>query len=654
MSKKVFGLTLSVLIIIGALVFFALTPRWVHGRVRDVETGQTLAGVVVTVGGQQAITDAEGYFQLGGIRGLSTLHATAELYRPAGVNLALADLFGNRRELTINLVPNELQGTVTDALTRAPLAGATVRVGEREVQTDAQGAYTIKRLATGSPITAQAQYYQESIPVEYAGQGVHNIALNVLPTTVIVRNEVTEEPIAGATVQAGEESLQSDAEGRVVFAQLQPQTEVVATLEGYKEGRATANPGDEAVVTLRPPIVKGTVRDEQGQPLAGATVIFRAPNHEPTLTETDEQGQYLLPATPDEGTVLVRLPGYERVELPSSLDEDVDATLKPFVAKGIYLSFGLLMPGMEGLLETNLDLVDRTELNTVVIDVKSDEGWLAYTPTEGLPKELDAGYDAIDDLPQVLAECKRRGIYTIARIVVFKDNVLAEGRPEWAVHTNAGGIWRDAINTAWVDPFRKEVWEYNLGIAKDAIAMGFDEVQFDYLRFPSDGDIMDSNYAEECTRENRVRAINEFAAYMYENLKPTGAFVSLDFFGLTTSINLNLKFGDLGIGQELAGVAPYADYISPMLYPSTYEPGNLELRNPQGSPYEVVKISMEDGRERAGTTLIRPWLQHYSLGGISFGAAEFRLEKAAAEEAGAYGWLFWNAAGNYEPETFDP
>lgn len=654
MSKKVFGLALSGLIAVGALVLFAASPRWVYGYVRDAETMEALPGAAVTVGSAQAVTDAAGYFELGGVRGLSTVRAAAGGYDPASVPLAVANLIGARREIVVRLQPNELRGTVTDATTRAPIAGATVSIAGREVQTDEKGRYSLRRLLPGGTIAARAEFFQPAEPIAYTGQNVQDIPLTMLPTTVTVRDEVTGEPIAGATVRAGKETVTSDAEGRAVFDHLPAQTEVIGSLEGYKEGRVTTNPGDDASLTLRPPIIKGTVQDEQGRPLEGATVILRVPGQEPRLARTDAEGHYLLSGLPKNGTIIARKAGYKRSERPAADDIDVDLALERFVAKGIYIPFGLLMPGMEGLLQANLDLVERTELNAVVIDVKSDEGWLAYQPQHGLAKELDAGYDKINDLRKVLQECQRRSIYTIARIVVLKDNVLAEGRPEWAVHRDNGGIWRDAIGTAWVDPFREEVWEYNLAVAKDAVEMGFDEIQLDYLRFPSDGDIMDTNYSQECTRPQRTKAIADLSAYMFEGLEPTGAYLSLDLFGLTTSINLDLKFGDLGIGQELAQVAPYADYLSPMIYPSTYEPGNLELRDPRSRPYEVVKISVEDGRERSGGTLLRPWLQHYSLGGIPFGAAEFRLEKQAAEEAGADGWLFWNAAGMYEAESFDP
>jgi hypothetical protein len=654
MSKKAFGLTLSALVIFGGVALSAVSPRWVYGYVYDAETGQALPGVSVSVGEQQAVTDAEGYFQIESTSGLSVVRAAADGYQVASASLAVANLIGTRREISLRLNPNELRGTVTDAVTGAAIAGATVRVGEREAQTDEGGRYTIRRLPAGAEIRAQARFYAEGDPVEYTGQAVQDMALTILPVTVTVCDEVTGEPLVGATVSAAGETVQTGAQGQASFAHLQPQTEVVATLEGYREGHITVDPGDVATLTLRPPIFKGRVSDQEGRPLADAVVLLRVPGRETRVTRTDEEGRYQIPGAVEQGTLLVRKAGYKVEQRPASAEADVDFQLEVFVAKGIYLSLGYLMPGTEAHLQANLDLVDRTELNTVVIDVKSDDGWLAYQPTHGLGKEINATYPNLNDLRQLLEECKRRNIYTIARVVVFKDSVLAEARPEWAVQTGEGEVWRDAIGSAWMDPFREEVWAYNLQVAQDAIEMGFDEVQLDYIRFPSDGDIFDTNYIQVPTRAARVKAITGFCEYMYKGLEPTGGFLSLDIFGLTTSVNLALKHGDLGIGQELPSLAGCCDYLSPMVYPSTYEPGNLGLPDPQRSPYEVVRISVRDARERSGGTLIRPWLQHYSLGGIKFGPEEFRLQRQGAEESGAHGWLYWNARGSYDPLTFDP
>ena len=653
MSKQVWRPLLLLGALLAAVVVWLSCVRTVQGRVRDAETGQPLAGARVTVGGRQVLTDVEGSFRVPGVRGLVELEVDALGYEPQRNSPLATALVGMRQVVTLSLEPRELRGQVIDVVTGIPLTGATVSVGEAETQTDPQGRFSVKRAIPGSLVTARAPYYRQSDPLPYEGQATLDIALDLLPAVVTVRNLYTGEPIAGATVTAAGLTAQSDAEGQVSFARLAPQTEAVATAKGFAEGRARVEPGVSVIVGLRPSTVRGRVQDQEGRPLAEALVLVRAANQEPRLTYTNQAGEYVLEDVPDGARLLVRRAGYGRVERELGRQVGVDFRLEPFVAKGIYIPFGLLMPGMQRQLQANLDLVARSELNAVVIDVKSDRAWLAFKPALPLAQEIDASYDNISDLREVLAECKRRNIYTIARIVVFKDNVLAKARPQWAVRRASGALWIDDEGLGWTDPFRKEVWDYNVGIAREAAELGFDEIQFDYLRFPSDGDISDTYYLYDSTKESRCKAIADFVAYARRELDKTGAFLSADLFGLVTSVDPEMKLGDLGIGQRLVDVAPWVDYVSPMVYPSTYKPGHLNLRDPWRQPYEVVKIAVQDAQKQT-STLVRPWLQHYSLYGVVYGTREFRLEKQAARDAAAHGWLFWNAGGVYDAQAFDP
>ncbi|MDI7277821.1 MAG: carboxypeptidase regulatory-like domain-containing protein, partial [Anaerolineae bacterium] len=334
MSKKALSLALSAAILAIFPVLLVTSPRWVYGRVHDAETGEPLAGVQVTVGEQVAVSDGQGYFQLAGVRGLPVVKATIAAYHPASVPLAIANMIGTRREISLRLKPVELRGKVTDATTRRPIAGAIVRVAGRELQTDARGGYSVKRLVPGGTVSAQAQYYRPSDPVAYEGQPVQNFALVMLPATVTVRDEFSGELLAGASVKAAGKTYQSDARGQVVIPRLEPGTEVIGTLKGYKEGRTQVSPGDNAVLNLRPPILRGTVRNQAGQPLAGALVLLRRPGHEPRSTYTDAQGVYQLSgSSEEEGTLLVRLAGYRREERQLGPNANTDFDLQPHVAK---------------------------------------------------------------------------------------------------------------------------------------------------------------------------------------------------------------------------------------------------------------------------------------------------------------------------------
>jgi hypothetical protein len=319
--------------------------------------------------------------------------------------------------------------------------------------------------------------------------------------------------------------------------------------------------------------------------------------------------------------------------------------LAPFQSRGLYIPFGLLAnpDTVRGL----LDLIDRTELNTLVIDVKGDRGQLAYASQ--LPLAVKLGVDGDREgwitLDELLTEAKARDIYTVARIVVFKDDPLALGVPEWAVKRADGSIWTDGEGLGWADPFREEVWDYNIAIAKEVAALGFDEVQFDYLRFPSDGAIGAIVYTEEDTLETRTAAIREFIQRVTGALRPYGVFTSADVFGLTVWVDPE---GDMGIGQRVVDVAPFVDYLCPMVYPSTFRPSNLGYADPVAHPYEVVYRSQLAAKERVPlTTLVRPWLQAYW-----YSLDQMLLQKQAANDAGAPGWTFWNAAGVYNEALF--
>ena len=623
----------------------------VTGQVLDAETGQPLVGVSVLVGEQEMVTDAHGSFAVRGLDRLQPLRAQAPGYQPLEGASIPGGLAGWPASFRLTLQPVVLKGTVHDAATGAPIAGATVRVGDRTVQTGADGSYAVERVLPGAQVSAQARYYRPANPVTYQGQEAIDLALAYLPTTVTVQDSSGGQPLAGAQVTAGGATAQSDEQGRVSFARLQPQTEVRALLAGYEEARGQAGPGDTLVLSLRRSAVRGTVRDQNGKPVAGALVLARVAGQEPRLAYTDAEGRYEFQGLPANASLLVRKAGFAKLERDLAKEPNYDLSLQPFVAKGIYLAFHFLRPAYAEQLQANLAMVDRTELNTVVIEIKTETGYLGFQPKNPVAQAIGAGYDDVIDVRALLANLKQRGIYSIARIPIFEDDLLATKRPEWAVHTAGGGVWRAAGGRAWTDPFRKEVWEYNVGIAKEAIELGFDEVQFDYVRFPSDGYISLCRYAQESTSESRVAAITGFMAYARSELDKVGAFFSVDTFGLTT-----FDHSEQGVGQMLDQMAQYVDYASPMVYPSTYLVGMLNLSDPWRQPYEVVKRSLDAAHQKT-STLIRPWLQHYDDYhgvGIKYGLPEYMAQKQAAADGGSWGWLWWNILGEYDERTFAP
>jgi hypothetical protein len=319
--------------------------------------------------------------------------------------------------------------------------------------------------------------------------------------------------------------------------------------------------------------------------------------------------------------------------------------------KGIYItSYSATNPAKRDEL---LGLIERTELNAVVVNVKDDWGNITIDADIPLAREADAIQPDLGDGKSFTAMLHEKQIYAIARIVTFKDAFVPKHHTELAVASTAGGIWKDYNGVAWLNPYNRASWDYIVSIARAAAMAGFDEIQFDYVRFPTDGNMSLLSYPGKDGRE-RQQVIADFLAYARKELRPYRVWVSADMFGLVTSL-----YDDLGIGQHLEEASASVDYLSPMVYPSHYIPGNLELPNPNAMPYETVHRSMLDTKERwakAGLTdkvVMRPWLQDFSWG-YPYGTAEVRAQIQATYDAGYKEWLLWNAANEYTEAALKP
>jgi hypothetical protein len=350
------------------------------------------------------------------------------------------------------------------------------------------------------------------------------------------------------------------------------------------------------------------------------------------------------------GTLGVRAPGYNRVEqalAAAAPGDPIDIQLSPFSPKALYLSFYGV--GSKVLRDPALKMIEETELNALVIDVKGDRGMIPYRSTVALASEVGAQrVITVRDPAALIASFKERGIYTIARIVVFKDDLLATARPELAVKTPSGEAWRDREHLAWVDPFRREVWAYNLQIAEEAARLGFDEIQFDYVRFP---DSRNPRFSQPSTEEGRVGAIGGFLREARARLAPYNVFLSADIFGYVCW-NLN----DTDIGQKLDAMAAAVDYLCPMLYPSGFQFGIPGYRNPVQNPHEIVYLSLKRAQERTKISSVhfRPWLQafkDYAFDRRPFVAKEIADQIRASDAFGSHGWMLWNPGNVYSAEA---
>ncbi|WP_243735185.1 putative glycoside hydrolase [Paenibacillus turpanensis] len=321
--------------------------------------------------------------------------------------------------------------------------------------------------------------------------------------------------------------------------------------------------------------------------------------------------------------------------------------------KGIYVSG---YATQEKNFEKLLKLLDDTELNAMVIDVKDDSGRITYDSNIPLAGEIGADEKAkITDVKALLQKLKDKKIYAIARIVTFKDPFLAAKKPEYAIHTKKGQVWRNNKGVSWVDPYIPEVQRYNLEIAKEVAALGFDEIQFDYVRFPENGAKLDREAAFR--NENgwtKEQMIANFVKLAKEELHAAGKPVSADVFGLTTTVN-----NDMGIGQNWTAISPYTDFISPMTYPSHYGSGHYGIKHPDLEPHRLIEEAIKDAQEKNNTlkqqgntpASIRPWLQDFTATWVkphqTYKDKQVKEQIKALKELGIEQYLLWNANCKY-------
>ncbi|MDE7283665.1 MAG: putative glycoside hydrolase [Lachnospiraceae bacterium] len=360
-------------------------------------------------------------------------------------------------------------------------------------------------------------------------------------------------------------------------------------------------------------------------------------------------------------------------ELPSEADEEEKLQeteaeplpeYKTVQVKGIYVTGPIA--GTEKMDEL-ITLVEETELNTMVIDVKNDEGVVTYKMQSDTVLEIESGVRYISDIEKLIEKLHEKDIYVIARIVAFKDPYLAKKKPELCLKTNTGAIFRDKNGEAWVNPYKHEVWDYLVEIGAQAAKDGFDEIQFDYIRFSTDVNAGSIDYGEEAELMTKEEAITGFAKYAYDKLHPLGVMVSADVFGTVIDNESDAEI----VGQNYQEMAACLDYICPMVYPSHYSDGVYGLDIPDKEPYNTVYQALEESKKKLEALTVgaepvesvhiagvRVWIQDFTAtwlkGHISYGPAEVRAQIQAIYDVGYEEWILWNARMNYTEEALIP
>jgi hypothetical protein len=637
-----------------------LRPNFVKGRVYWQETGDLLPGATVTVAGQQWITDQTGHFGLRRLRMGDIITVEREGFWPNQVSYV-------GQSLDIALQDRRVQVVVRSALEGVDLVDLQVTRNGQSLVARSPGIFELLSCQAGELLEATADgHWSAQVRLGTPGRQdageVEAVELVLQPRVlkVTVLDDYTGWPLIGALVSSSPARPTND-QGWVTLEPAMRGTTITIEHPGYIS-QTFQDDGQAAALEVRlvPHMIRGIVvnADTRG-PVPGAAIRHGGQ----TLAQTAADGSFGLEGLEERPSFTVRLPGYRLARVvigdraspvvPRLCPKDAGGSgvcweihLTPFEARGVYIPFGLLYSRQRTL--AVLDMIADTELNAVVVDVKGDRGRLAYT--SGLPLAVELGVSAsgVMDIREFLEICHRRGIYAIARLVIFKDDPLAHGKPELAVKQANGSVWLDGEALGWANPFREEVWDYNIGIAREVAQLGFDEVQLDYVRFPSDGNLANIVYKEKSTPETRTTAIRTFVARMRAALTPYDVFLSADIFGLTLVVDPQTG---MGIGQRVIDIAPYVDYLCPMVYPSTFIPGNLGMANPALHPYEVVAQSLRRGMTLTATRM-RPWLQAYSFDGVEYGLARQSAQRRAAERVGASGWTFWNASGRYDRRLF--
>ncbi|MFH5185486.1 putative glycoside hydrolase [Paenibacillus sp. TAB 01] len=308
-------------------------------------------------------------------------------------------------------------------------------------------------------------------------------------------------------------------------------------------------------------------------------------------------------------------------------------------------------------LNTLMKLMDDTELNAVVVDVKDDWGYITYPTGNPELEAMDTTQKIIPDMPKLMSTLQEHQVYPIARIVVFKDTVLAQKHPELSFINPDGTLWNNGKATpdSFVNPYKKEVWDYNIKVAKEAAKAGFKEIQFDYVRFPEGFEKRADSLQYDKDERTRIQAVTEFVHYAREQLEPLGVRVSVDIFGYAASVP-----AAEGIGQDFEKISENVHVICPMIYPSHYSTGWFGAKVPDAAPYVTINGAAKDTLKKLepigqSKPVIRPWLQDFTAswvqGYIKYGKHEVEEQIRALKDNGVDEFLLWNAVNTYTPDV---
>ncbi|MET0831447.1 MAG: putative glycoside hydrolase [Acidimicrobiia bacterium] len=467
-------------------------------------------------------------------------------------------------------------------------------------------------------------------------------ALNPEPGAPVVTVTVTASDdgavLSGAEVTAGSAQLVADENGQVEVEWRDEPIQLVVAAPGFLAGSQTISTYPEATegalsLALDPRVLHGKVVGPDGTGLPATTVTLNG-----VTTRTEEDGSFAMPRALA-GDVAAERPAWEPASTPwDGETETVEVAMEPRTIRGLRVS-GDKAADPEVWSEL-LDLVDGTGVNALIIDTKDETGWVFHESSVELVEEIGALNNGhLYDVEQLIADMDAHGLYKITRITTFQDNFLAQAQPDIAIRDEVnGGLWTNDRGIHWLDATDRNAWEYPLDLAVEACELGFDEIQFDYIRFPSDGDVATADTDGDYAEPNRIATVRAFLREAYSRLNPMGCAVAADIFAITLTSDW-----DEGIGQKPEPLSQTVDVLSPMVYTYTYGRGWGGFDDPNEHAAEIVAMALDAGIDKdRGFAIYRPWIQTWQLN-----AEEINTVQGEVEQRGL-GWMIWSANTLYD------
>jgi hypothetical protein len=387
----------------------------------------------------------------------------------------------------------------------------------------------------------------------------------------------------------------------------------------------------------------GTIVDSRTLvPLENVTISDSAHS-----VKSDKNGSFSIRSA--ELNYHVKAYGYRPLTFSSETNAS-EIKVESITVRALYLTFWGASNNSKTLARI-LDIIDKTEVNAVVVDVKNEYGSTSFLTSFEQANSYGAQDDRTNrDIGAFIEKMKENNIYTIARVVTFKDELQASNNEDYAIkRDDNGSVWRNHDGMAWVDPYDARSHEYAISIAEEAAKVGFDEINFDYIRFPAKRGL---RFCQENTQENRVKTLGVFLDKAQDRLRQYGVFVSVDTYG-----NICWSKDDNGIGQMVGALAKHADYIAPMLYPSGFASGSFYFEYPAKHPYAVIYRSVKNIQTRIDPKRVRPWLQYfkdYTKAREDYDKFEVREQIRATENIDTSGWMMWSPSSKYHLDYFEP